>query len=612
MRNRFLLLFIFIVSSCSILLGQSLDEIQILSALDADNGDELGISVAISGNFAVVGAWREDDDLMGIDSLGAVYIFERNLMGVWTEVQKIVASDREPEDEFGGSVAIDGNILVVGAHSKDIVSTNPDAGAAYVFERDASGIWNEVEILVASDRAEYDQFGTSVSISGETIVIGAPFEDQNTMNMDTKPDAGSAYIFKKDASGNWVETQKIVALDRATADLFATDVSIWDSTIIIGAYKDDLAATQIDAGSAYFFQQNINGNFIETSKVTASDIEASDYFGYAVDIFDNRAVIGAYFEDEDVMNNNTFAEAGSAYVFEKSSSGFWNQKQKIVPTDREPGDYFGYDVSISGNMILVGAPLEDEDITGTIFKNSSGSAYSFERDSLGDWNQLPKMTASDRGFFHFFGTAVDISTDYALIGAPFNDLNPQDDDDAGKAYIFHGECLENLIVGLESVPSRLFKANNTMETLGNVNVFSAETALFQAGTSITLTAGFTAHCGSDFRAYIDDCTTLPFVAPVSSETIFEEKRKTIQNSSLKVFPNPNQGSMSIQFNIAEEKSTRIDLFHSSGKLIKTIFIGNKKGNHQLEIEESLAAGVYIVRMISDKKQEIQKVLVLEN
>jgi len=249
---------------------------------------------------------------------------------------------------------------------------------------------------------------------------------------------------------------------------------------------------------------------------------------------------------------------------------------------------------------------------GNIFRNSSGSVYAYERDSVGTWAEIQKLVASDRGFFHFFGTAVDVSVDCAIIGAPFNDKNPQVDDNAGKSYIFHGECLENLIVALDSVPSRLFVADSTMVTLDSVNIFSGDSTVFQAGTSITLTTGFRAHCGSDFRAFIEACMPLPFTAPISSETIFEEKRKTIQPSSLQVFPNPNNGLMSIQFNIEEEKSTRVDLFHSSGKLIKTIFSGKNIGAYNLEVNENLPAGIYFVRLTNNDKQEIQKVIVLQN
>ena len=614
MRNKTRLIIIPLIFFCTFLFGQTLDEIQILSAMDADDNEESGMSVAISGDFAAVGAWKEDHDAMGSDSLvnaGTVYMFERDSIGTWVEVQKLVASDRSVRDRFGKSVAIDGNYLVVGAHLKDIVSANPNAGIAYVFERDTLGVWNEVEILLASDRAEFDEFGSTVSIFGKTIVIGAPFEDQNTMNMDTKDGAGSAYIFKKNMLGDWVETQKIAALDRNIGDFFGTDVSIWDSTIIVGAYRADLAASQTDAGAVYFFQQDINGNFIETQKVTASDIEATDYFGFAVDIFDNKVVIGAYFEDEDLMNNNTLSEAGSAYVFEKGTDGYWHQAQKLVASDRDAGDFFGYDVAISGNLIIVGARLEDQDEMGNIFRDRAGSGYVFEKNANGDWEQLQKIVASDRGFFHFFGTAVDISVDYALVGAPFNDVVPLDDDNAGKGYIFHGSCLENLIIPLDSVPSRLFKADSTLVTLDSVHVFPMDSVIFQAGTSITLMPGFWAETGSDFLAHLDACTFLAFQKP-PTEFTQNEKRKTPSNNDLTIFPNPNNGSMSIQFNIEEERFTRVDLFHSSGQLIKSIFSGKDIGAYTLEVKEILPAGVYFVRLANADNQKTKKVIVLQN
>ena len=614
MRNKIIYLLIVFTFRCTLLVGQNFEELQTLFPTDATDNEESGMSVTISGDYAAIGAWKEDLDEMGADSLvnaGAVYIFERNASGTWVEVQKIVASDRSVRDRFGKTVAMDGNYLVVGAPLKDIVSANPDAGAAYVFERNSMGVWEEVKVLLSSDRTELDEFGTSVSIFGKTIVIGAPLEDQNTMNMDTKNGAGSAYIFKRDALGDWTETQKIVGLDRDIGDFFGIDVSVWDSTIIVGAYQDDLAVTQENAGSVYFFQQNTNGDFIETQKVTASDIDADDFFGYAVDIFDDKVVIGAYQEDEDLMSNNTFSDAGSAYVFEKGTDGFWHQEQKIVASDRDAGDFFGYDVAISGNVILIGARLEDQDDMGNNFRNSSGSGYFFEKNENGNWEQFQKVVASDRSDIDNYGTAVSISVDYAFIGSPFND-KPQTDNNTGTGYLLHGACLSDLIIALDAVPSRTFKADNSIVTLDEVNIFSSETTIFKAGTSITLTPGFWAHSGTDFWAYIDPCVPSQLAAPITSTNVQEEKRKTISDNSLKVFPNPNHGSMSIQFDIAEEKPTRIDLFHSSGKLIKSIFNGKDIGSYNLEIEESLSAGVYYFRMSTDSQQYIHKVVVLQN
>ena len=613
MRIKIIFLIISMLSSYPFLFGQNLEETQIFSTMDADVGDESGISVAISGDFALVGAWTEDDDVMGnnpfVDA-GAAYIFERDATGTWTEVQKIVASDRATEDRFGKSVAIDGNHLVVGAHLKNIDANNIKVGAAYVFERDATGTWNEVAALVSSDRAEMDEFGTAVSIYGNTIVIGAPLEDQNTMNMDTKPGAGSVYIFKKDNTDTWIETQKIVALDRAEADLFGTDISIWDSTIIVGAHKDNLAVGQENAGSAYFFQQDINGDFIEVQKITASDIDANDSFGFSVAIFDTLAVIGAYFEDDDVMNNNTFPDAGSAYVFRKGATGFWNQDQKIVASDRDANDYFGYDVSISGNYILVGAPYEDHDELGNIFRQDAGSVYSFEKDLLGEWQETKKIVASDRINFDFFGFSVSISTDHAFVGAPVSD--PPSIIDAGKTYLLFGECLNNLIITLDSLASRTYKSGSTTVTLDSVHVLPNSETIFQAGTSITLTEGFWAQEGSDFLAHIVPCILPQFNAPNDSEVVQNEKRESFSNNNLKIFPNPNNGSMSLQFNIVKEQFTKIDLFHSSGKLIKTIFSGKAIGNYNLELEEHLPTGIYYFRMADDTKQYIYKVVVLQN
>ena len=190
-----------------------------------------------------MGAYLEDEDASGANtqsSAGSAYIFERDGLGNWTQAQKLTASDRATGDRFGYSVSISGDYAIVGAigedHDASGANTQSDAGSAYIFERDGLGNWTQAQKLVASDRAADDRFGNSVAISGDYAIVGANWEDEDASGANTQTDAGSAYIFERDGSGNWTQAQKLTASDRAAGDWFGYSVSISGDYAIVGAY----------------------------------------------------------------------------------------------------------------------------------------------------------------------------------------------------------------------------------------------------------------------------------------------------------------------------------------------------------------------------------------
>ena len=256
------------------------------------------------------------------------YIFERDTnTGKWKEVQKIVASDRSNYDYFGYSVGISGDYAIVGAYGEDHDTSGSNlaasAGSAYIFERDAgTGKWKEVQKIVASDRESVDFFSWSVSISGNYAIAGAYKEDEDTSGSNTASSAGSAYLFERDtATGHWKEVQKIVASDRGSDDRFGISVSISGDYIIVGANQEDHDASgsspAAGAGSAYIFELDTStGKWQETQKIVASDRASSDEFGYSVSISGKYAIVGAYREEQDASGSNTTSDAGSAYIFE--------------------------------------------------------------------------------------------------------------------------------------------------------------------------------------------------------------------------------------------------------------------------------------------------------
>jgi hypothetical protein len=379
-----------------------------LQASDKEREDYFGNSVSIDGNRAVIGAWEEDT---GGDNAGAAYIFERDDNGVWTEVARLQAHDKESDDYFGNSVSISGDRVIVGAVFEDTGSS--DAGAAYIFERDSNGVWTEVAKIQAHDKDVRNYFGKSVSINGDRAIVGAAWENTGGTY------AGAVYIFERDSSGLWTEVTKLQAHDKDARDEFGISVSSDGDLIIIGAWEEDTGGQ--NAGAAYIFERASSGEWIEVTKLQASDKDTRDYFGGSVSISGDRIIVGAAFED------TGGDKAGAAYIFERDSNGVWNEVTKLQASDKDTRDYFGNSVSISGNKAIVGAPEED---TGGV---NAGAAYIFERDSSGLWTEVTKLQASDKDARDYFGGSVSISGNAAIAGATLEDTGG---DDVGAAYIF--------------------------------------------------------------------------------------------------------------------------------------------------------------------------------
>jgi hypothetical protein len=447
------LLLFFLGSSTNTVFAQNWDQIIKVVASDRGNWDRFGYSVAISGDYAIVGAHFEDEDSTGantVESAGSAYIFKNNA-GTWSQVQKIVASDRDVGDYFGLSVAISGDYAIVGAWQEDEDSTGGNtlsrAGSAYIFKNNA-GTWSEVQKIVASDRGANDEFGHSVAISGDYVIVGAPDESEDSIGESTLIGAGSAYIFKNNA-GEWSQVQKIVASDRGTGDEFGLSIGISGDYVIVGApYEGEDTNggnSFIQSGSAYIFKNN-DGTWSEVQKIVASDRWNGDQFGWSVAISGDNAIVGSYLEDEDTSGENMLSRAGSAYIF-KNNAETWSQIQKIVAADRGAGDEFGINVAISGDYAIVGAWQEDHDLAGVNFREFAGSAYLF-KNNAGTWSQVQKMVASDRENFDSFGSSVAISGDYAIVGAFHEDHDATGENfigQAGSAYLFKNSLLVGIV-----------------------------------------------------------------------------------------------------------------------------------------------------------------------
>ena len=380
-----------------------------IAASDGASDDSFGRSVSIYENTLVVGAYGDDN------RRGSAYIFEKDSNGDWSQIQKITNSrtsnNRVSDDYFGGSVSIYEDIIVVGAHGAPNYNY-PFSGSAYIFEKNSNGVWSLIRTMTGNRKDSYSSFGRSVSIYKNTLVVGEIKDDGR------KTDSGSAYIFEKNYKGVWNQ-RRIAASDGESGDRFGSSVSIYENTLVVGAYLDDDKGS--NSGSAYIFEKNSNGVFEQSQKITASNGINDDKFGHSVSIYEDTLVVGAFGDDDKGSNS------GSAYIFEKDSNGVFEQSQKITASNGINDDKFGHSVSIYEDTLVVGAFGDDDK------GSNSGSAYIFEKDSNGDWNQIQKITASGGASNDYFGSSVSVYEDTLVVGAYLDDDKGSN---SGSAYIF--------------------------------------------------------------------------------------------------------------------------------------------------------------------------------
>ncbi len=309
---------------------------------------------------------------------------------VVSEIQTLLASDGWPSDLFGRSVDVDADTALIGASNESYT------GAAYVFTRDASGVWYEQAKLRASDAASDDLFGVSVSLDADTALIGAPNESRT----------GAAYIYTRNGSGGWSEQAKLLAGDASRSDRFGHSVALTGDTAVIGAWEADSNGL-INNGAAYVFTRDVNGAWSEQAKLLASDAASMDYFGRSVGVDGNTVLIGAESE-----SSNGLLRSGAAYVFTREASGAWSEQAKLLAGDRAARDQFGRSVAIDGDTALIGAFAKDSNGL-----DNNGAAYVFTRSMSGEWSEQAKLLTSETTSGDLFGSSVDLDGDTALIGA---------------------------------------------------------------------------------------------------------------------------------------------------------------------------------------------------
>ena len=368
-----------------------------ITASDGAAGDHYGWSASIVGDRAIVGAISDDDN--GASS-GSAYIYDWDGTN-WVET-KLTASDGATNDYYGYSVSIDGNRAIIGAYLDDDNGNN--SGSVYIYDWDGSN-WVETK-LIASDGAANDNYGFSVSIEGDNVLVGAPYDDDNGSS------SGSVYIYNWDGN-NWIET-KLTGSNAYFLSQFGCSTAISGNHVIIGARGQD-TTNGVGPGAAYIYEWD-GTNWIEF-ELLASDRSNADYYGIAVSIDGSHAVVGAYYDDDNGVNS------GSVYIYEWDGSSW--VETKLTASDGAAYDNYGFSVSIEGDNVLVGANNDDDNGV------NSGSIYNYEWDGS-TWVET-KLTASDGTTEDDYGYSVSIDGERAIAGAYLNDDNGSN---SGSVYIY--------------------------------------------------------------------------------------------------------------------------------------------------------------------------------
>ena len=403
---------------------------------------------------------------------GTVYVFIR-IGDVWSQQAYLKASNTRGGYYFGRSVSISGDTIVVGSadEGSDGVGVNPpqsvhiapESGAAYIFVRTA-GVWTQQAFLKASNAGVFDYFGWSVSVSGDTAVVGAYREASNGVGVNSPSQSdnslarsGAAYVFIR-ADGEWSQQAYLKASNTNMFDLFGESVAVSGDTVVVGARGEDGNGVGVDptsqsdnsaslSGAAYVFVR-AGGEWSQQAYLKASNAEKGDWFGEFVAVSEDTVVVGARLED-----GNGGYHSGAAYVFVRAD-GEWSQQAYLKASNSGAGDYFGRPVAVSGNTVVIGATEEDSDGVGVNPPSqadntayTSGAAYVYVRAS-GTWSQQAFLKGSNTDPDDRLGNSVAVSGDTVVIAAwaeasqGMGANPPFGDDDSvansGAAYIFTG------------------------------------------------------------------------------------------------------------------------------------------------------------------------------
>ncbi|NOR88172.1 MAG: T9SS type A sorting domain-containing protein [Bacteroidales bacterium] len=562
--------------------AQQWNELPKVIPSDGFDFDEFGDAVAINEDYAIIGAHWNDD--MANDA-GAVYIYKKE-GGAWIQQTKLFAEDASMQSQFGNSVSISGDYIVIGAYTSSDLALY--SGSAYVFKREGE-IWTQEAKLLPSSGLPYDYFGQSVSISGDYIVIGVPFDD------NSGEDRGSLYIYKHQAN-NWILDTQLLANDGVAGDEFGFTVDISGNYIVAGAPLDE-----VSIGSAYIFRLE-NETWVQQTKLIATDASENIYFGNSVAISGDYAIVGTF------QGNGNADHSGAAYIFERED-GNWLQQEKLTASDGAFGDYFGYHVSISANQAIIGAKNDEDQ------GFHAGSAYIFKKENTG-WVEQEKVLPNEVSSSDAFGSTVAISNNNIIIGARGDDDNGMN---SGAVYMY--EFYSSSVIGIVSDATTNIPLEDAIITLGT-SYSAISNALGFYNIENMEEGNYTLICElAGYETYSTE------VEVETNETINIEMEfltntghslPTQNNISITNYPNPFNSETTISYSIPFSNNVNIAIYNIQGKRIKTLINSyQKQGNYTIgwngtdELGLTSECGLYFCKIITGNYTSVKEIIIIE-
>ncbi len=420
-----------------------------IKANNTGENDEFGRSIFLSDDTLAVGAYREDNatttitngignvlDFGSTNDSGAVYVYKRNSSDEWAQEAYIKASNAGANDGFGAAISLSNDTLVVGVNgednSADIITNGNGAitdsghtsnsGAVYVYKRGSNDEWAQEAYIKANNAESNDTFGYSVSLSTDTLAVGASGEDNSATTITngsgtiadsgTASDSGAVYIYKRGSNDEWVQEAYIKANNAGESDNFGYSVFLSTNTLTVGATGEDNSATTItngsgtitdsgtanDSGAVYIYKRDASNDWAQEAYIKANNAEADDNFGHSISLFSDTLAVGAWEEDNaatiitnesgTITDSGTANNSGAVYVY-KRVSNTWDQEAYIKANNADAGDAFGKSVSLSTDTLAVGAWIESNaattitngngPITNSRTVSASGAVYVYKR-----------------------------------------------------------------------------------------------------------------------------------------------------------------------------------------------------------------------------------------
>ncbi len=418
--------------------------------------------------------------------MAALDHFSRNIINSSVYIK---ASNTDNDDRFGFSVAVSGNTMAVGAPREDSnavgINNNQnnnsaiESGGVYIFTFDG-GTWSQQAYIKPSNTGTDDQFGSAVALSGNTLVVGAPFESSNATGVNGNQannsafSSGAAYVFTRSGS-SWTQQAYLKASNTNNGDLFGSQVALDGDTAVIGAVGEASNSSGVngsqtnnaapEAGAVYVFTRTGTA-WSQQAYLKASNADASDLFGSSLGINQDLVVVGAPGEASDAsgvngdQNNNSLDDAGASYVFIRNGNN-WSQQAYLKASNPGGGDEFGGAVDTDGQFVVVGALGQDQDVNGGS-ATFAGAAYVYAYNgSL--WNQQAYLKGDNTAASDQFGVAVAVSGDQILIGANGEDSNATGINGNGSDNTFNnsGAAYTYIKSGAEWLQADYIKASNT-------------------------------------------------------------------------------------------------------------------------------------------------------